>query len=331
MSEFDRFFGGSPNLASTYKPTFLKCLLDIGNDENIEGSQWITQRENEYEVGLDFIAARFIYYYWPLKFLFKLKQQATRDQIVVYTILDDYSDLFILNGRRSQPTKEKLCDNRFAEMRLKIISGGIKPEVLRRLLNDCEVYSITDDSNSIIISKKNVSFMKENKNILFSALNYTIAEYLEGCNTSPNISRCLREKIERPPKLPDAQFDEMIKIQNSCCFYCGCPEDELREENGTKFFQDHLIPWNFVRETKNYNIVPACFDCNSDKSDKLPAKEYLNAKIDSNKSLEAGTEYPLFELPYGYRPETMLNRYGDCLIEYHGPNQELWKPEKRCT
>ena len=74
MSEFDRFFGGSPNLASTYKPTFLKCLLDIGNDENIEGSQWITQRENEYEVGLDFIAARFIYYYWPLKFLFKLKR-----------------------------------------------------------------------------------------------------------------------------------------------------------------------------------------------------------------------------------------------------------------
>ena len=123
----------------------------------------------------------------------------------------------------------------------------------------------------------------------------------------------------------------MVKIQNSCCFYCGCPEDKLREENGTKFFQDHLIPWNFVRETKNYNIVPACFDCNSDKSDKLPAKEYLNAKIDSNKSLEAGTEYPLFELPYGYRPETMLNRYGDCLIEYHGPNQELWKPEKRCT
>ena len=120
-------------------------------------------------------------------------------------------------------------------------------------------------------------------------------------------------------------------MQNSCCFYCGCPENKLREENGTKFFQDHLIPWNFVRETKNYNIVPACFDCNSDKSDKLPAKEYLNAKIDSNKSLEAGTEYPLFELPYGYRPETMLNRYGDCLIEYHGPNQELWKPEKRCT
>ena len=88
--------------------------------------------------------------------------------------------------------------------------------------------------------------MKENKNILFSALNYTIAEYLEGCNTSPK-SRCLREKIERPPALPDAQFDEMIKIQNS---YCGCPENELREEKGTKFFQDH-IPWNFVRELQH--------------------------------------------------------------------------------
>ena len=327
MSEFNRFFK-SKNLASTYKPTFLKCLLDIGDYENDEGSQWVNQKQNQYEVDLNFVAVRFIRYYWPLKFIFKIKQEATRTPIAVYRILDEFSELI---GKKTRPSKKLLCDDKFAEIRLKIIREGIKPQVLRKLLNDCNIYSITGGSNSIIISKKNVSFMKENKNILFSALNYTIAEYLEGCNTSPNISRCLREKIERPPKLPDAQFDEMIKIQNSCCFYCGCPEDELREENGTKFFQDHLIPWNFVRETKNYNIVPACFDCNSDKSDKLPAKEYLNAKIDSNKSLEAGTEYPLFELPYGYRPETMLNRYGDCLIEYHGSNQELWKPEKRCT
>jgi len=331
MSEFDRFFGGSPNLASTYKPTFLKCLLDIGNDENIEGSQWITQRENEYEVGLDFIAARFIYYYWPLNFIFKLKQAATPSPIAVYRILNDYSDLFILGGRRSQPTKEKLCnmDNDFVEMRKEIIVI-LKRDVLDRLLNDCDIYTIHSSRSKIIIPKEIVSFMKENKNIIFSALNYTIAEYLEGFNTSPNISRCLKEEIRRT-SLTNDEFAEMIKMQNSCCFYCGCPENKLREENGTKFFQDHLIPWNFVRETKNYNIVPACFDCNSDKSDKLPAKEYLNAKIDSNKSLEAGTEYPLFELPYGYRPETMLNRYGDCLIEYHGSNQELWKPEKRCT
>ena len=128
-------------------------------------------------------------------------------------------------------------------------------------------------------------------------------------------------------------------MQDSRCFYCDtqkcvCSDCEKRRKEHKKpkqFAQDHFIPFNFVRDTKNYNIVPACFDCNSDKSDKLPAKEYLNAKIDSNKSLEAGAEYPLLELPDGYGPETMLNRYGDCLIEYHGPNQELWKPEKRCT
>ena len=48
-SEFNRFFK-SKNLASTYKPTFLKCLLDIGDYENDEGSQWVHQKQNQYEL-----------------------------------------------------------------------------------------------------------------------------------------------------------------------------------------------------------------------------------------------------------------------------------------
>ena len=91
-SEFNRFFK-SKNLASTYKPTFLKCLLDIGDYENDEGSQWVHQKQNQYEVDLNFVAVRFIRYYWPLKFIFKIKQEATHTPIAVYRILDEFSEL----------------------------------------------------------------------------------------------------------------------------------------------------------------------------------------------------------------------------------------------
>jgi len=38
ISEFNRFFK-KQSLASTYKPTFVKCLLDLGDYENYEGGK----------------------------------------------------------------------------------------------------------------------------------------------------------------------------------------------------------------------------------------------------------------------------------------------------
>ena len=302
-SEFNRFFK-SKNLASTYKPTFLKCLLDIGDYENDEGSQWVNQKQNQYEVDLNFVAVRFIRYYWPLKFIFKIKQEATRTPIAVYRILDEFSELI---GKKTPPSKKLLCHDKFAEMRLKIIREGIKPQVLKRLLNDCNIYSITGGSNSIIIPKEIVDFMKENKDTLVSALNHTIAVYLERINLSPNIATCLKEITPRIT-LSKPIFEKMIKMGNSCCFYCG--------KEGKKFAQEHVVPWNFVRDTQNYNIVPACTPCNSSKHDLLPAKKYLDKLLERNESLES--------LPAGYSPEMMKNLYENCRIEYHGMEQELW-------
>ena len=304
MLEFNRFFK-SRNMAATLKPTFFKCLLDIGDHEDDEGSQWINQTQNHYEVDLNFLAVRFIRYYWPLKFRFKLKQEATSTPIAVYRILDEFSELI---GRRP-PTKKNLCDDRFADMRLKIIRDGIKPQVLRRLLNDCKIYSVNRGSNSIRISKENVNYMKENKDVLVAALNHTIATYLERINLSPNISTCLRERLPRI-YLQGSEFEKMIRLHNSRCFYC--------DQEGTELVQEHVIPWNFVRDTKNYNIVPACTPCNASKHDLLPARKYFDKLLDRNESLES--------LPHGYSREMMETLYNSCLIEYHGKDERLWEP-----
>jgi len=174
-NEFNRFFL-SKSLASTYKPTFLKCLLDLADYSENEGSQWVKQTNDSLEVDLNFVAARFIRYYWPLRFKFKLKQEATPTPIAMYRLLDEYVQLFEKN--KSQPSKRELCSDKFSGLRLRAIREGIKPQVLRKLLNDCKIYSVTKGSNSIIIKKSTVNFMKDHKKILEYALNHVLLIFL---------------------------------------------------------------------------------------------------------------------------------------------------------
>ncbi|NDF25710.1 MAG: hypothetical protein EB149_06990 [Thaumarchaeota archaeon] len=184
ISEFNRFFS-SKSLASTYKPTFLKCLLDLGDYKLDEGSQWVSENKDRLTVDLNFVAARFLRYYWPLRFKFRLKQEATATPIAVYRILEEYEEQI---GVKSTPSKKLMCSEKLSDLRLKTIKEGIKPQVLPRLLNDCKIYSINKGSNSIEIKKEIVEHMKNNKKVLEAALNHMIAEYLEKCNASPNIS-----------------------------------------------------------------------------------------------------------------------------------------------
>jgi 5-methylcytosine-specific restriction endonuclease McrA len=305
ISEFNRFFK-SKSLASTYKPTLVKCLLDLADYTSDEGNQWVKQKGDTYTVDLHFIAARFLRYYHPLRFKFKLKQEATKKRIAIYSILEEYEEQL---GIKSTPSKKIMCSEKFSEIREKtIINGAIRQQVLPKLRNDCNIYTINSGSKSIQIKKEIIDFMRDNKKLLESALNHMIAEYLEKCNSSPNISTKLEEKISRTTLTKD-KFQKMINMQNSCCFYCGC--------KGDSFAQEHFLPWNFLFQTENYNIIAACQACNSSKNDKLPHGKYLNKIIKRNQSLE--------DLPMGYSEEFMKNMYENCRLEYHGRDKTLWQ------
>ena len=51
ISEFNRFFK-SNTLASTYKPTLAKCLLDLGDYSEDEGGEWVKLDGETYTVDL---------------------------------------------------------------------------------------------------------------------------------------------------------------------------------------------------------------------------------------------------------------------------------------
>lgn len=305
ISEFNRFFK-SKSLASTYKPTLVKCLLDLADYQNDEGGQWVKQKGDTYTVDLHFIVARFLRYYHPLRFKFKLKQEATKKRIAIYSILEEFEEQL---GVKSTPSKKVMCSEKFSEIREKtIVNGAIRQQVLPKLRNDCNIYTINSGSKSIEIKKEIIDFMRDNKTLLESALNYMIAKYLEKCNSSPNISTKLEEKISRTI-LPKDKFQKMINMQNSCCFYCG--------NKGDSFAQEHFLPWNFLFQTENYNIIAACQTCNSSKNDRLPHGKYLDKIIKRNQGLE--------NLPMGYSEEFMKNMYENCRLEYHGRDKTLWQ------
>lgn len=305
ISEFNRFFK-SKSLASTYKPTLVKCLLDLADYQNDEGGQWVKQKGDTYTVDLHFIVARFLRYYHPLRFKFKLKQEATKKRIAIYSILEEFEEQL---GVKSTPSKKVMCSEKFSEIREKtIVNGAIRQQVLPKLRNDCNIYIINSGSKSIEIKKEIIDFMRDNKTLLESALNHMIAKYLEKCNSSPNISTKLEEKISRTI-LPKDKFQKMINMQNSCCFYCG--------NKGDSFAQEHFLPWNFLFQTENYNIIAACQTCNSSKNDRLPHGKYLDKIIKRNQGLE--------NLPMGYSEEFMKNMYENCRLEYHGRDKTLWQ------
>ena len=305
ISEFNRFFS-SKSLASTYKPTFMKCLLDIGDCKDDEGQKWIKDVGNSLEVDLHFISLRFIRYYWPLLFKSKLKQEATATPIAVYRILKEFAEKGLFGKNKSRPSKKQLCEDKFHELRLRIIKEGIKPQVLTKLLNDCNIYDFGKKKNSIIIPKDVVEFMSDNKKTLESALNHVIAIYLEKINYAPNISIKLEEKIPRTT-LNDDDFSELLRLSNGLCFYC--------HEKHDKYAQDHFIPWNYDSNTQSFNMVPACKHCNSSKSDNLPSKNFLDDILERNKKLS--------KISYGYSEKDFKIAYDVCKRKYHG-TEPLW-------
>ena len=304
-SEINRFFK-SKTLSSTYKPTLLKCFLDIGDYQDGEGGQWVERKKDTYIVDMHFIAARFLRYYHPLRFKFNLKQQATKGTIEIYQILEKYEKEL---GVKKIPSKKTMCSDKLKIIREKAISSSaIKDLVLPLLLKDCDIYKIINNSKSVEIKKEIVEYMKNNKNVIEAGLNHMIAKYLEGINSSPNISTKLEEKIPRTTLKPNS-FQEIIDMQDSCCFYC--------KTKGNSFEQEHFIPWNFLYHTENYNIIAACKSCNGSKNDRLPHEKYLEDIIDRNKNLN--------NLPMGYSEEFMRNMHENCKLDYHGKDKKLWE------
>ena len=89
-------------------------------------------------------------------------------------------------------------------------------------------------------------------------------------NTENNCIRVVKhftKFVKESQNLTSKNLQEIIELQDSCCFYC--------EEKRDSFAQDHFLPWNYLFQTEQYNMVPACQRCNSSKNERLLYKTIL--------------------------------------------------------
>ena len=302
--EFERFFH-SNSMVATYKPMFLKALLDLGDFREDEGSQWVKDDGDNLVVDLEFVAARFIYYSHPIHYKFKLKQQFGIMTVISYKIFEEFN----VFKPKNKVSKKEFCKEEYKDARIRLVKDGISKTVFPLLLKDCNIYRPIKKSKTFTFSKVNALYVKQHKNQLTKALNHELSLFLGKFNNSPNIPSKLEEKQKRP-NLNKKDSIENIKIQNSKCFYC--------EKSAKEFAQDHFIPWNYVYFTEKHNMVPACVTCNSSKHDSLSSKKFLEKIIMRNRKLE---------LSAGYSESSMRSEWENCRLGYHGENKKLWTPK----
>ena len=180
--EFERFFH-SNSMVATYKPMFLKALLDLGDFKKDEGNQWVKNDGNNLVVDLEFIAARFIYYSHPLYYKFKLKQQFGKMTVLSYKIFEEF-DIF---QPKNKVSKKEFSKEKYKDARIRLVKDGISKTVFKLLLKDCNIYK-KENSRTFTITKENVTYLKQHKNQLTKALNHELSLFLGKFNISVCLS-----------------------------------------------------------------------------------------------------------------------------------------------
>ncbi|ABK76751.1 HNH endonuclease [Cenarchaeum symbiosum A] len=311
---FNRFFGNSNRMASTYKPVFLRALLDVADldgTRRLAGERWLERKDGKLVIDLNFIAARFAKYYWDMEYSFRLRQSQDRQDANITRLVKAAHK----EGDKP-PTIEVMASEEMDEFRKRVIKMSIKPEVLVHLLTDMKGLYVKTGPSTIQLDDDIIEFLRGHRVLLKQGINNVLARYLEKLNRmTPQIT----SKIEGEPTgrkaLGSIAQEKMKKWQDSRCFYC--------EDKFSKPHVDHVIPHNYVFATDLYNCTLACQQCNCTKSDMLPEKDIFEKVVERNR----GIPQCLKKFKPGYSEESYRLLFDTCIKEYNG--DEFFTPRIR--
>lgn len=284
--EFIAMFGefAKGKMSSTYKAIFLKCLLDLRHyDENIRTKRsdkrgWVRINGDEIILDLNFVAARFLKYYWDMEYSFGFKQTSDKHDTRIQTIIKGLKQKY-----PKPPTWAQLMSDANVDVRKDVIGEAMKPEVMKHIKTDMRgLFYHEKRSMYITLDKRIMGFFNRHYNTVTTIINYKLVTELEKYNkVVPRIA----SKVDYDRKIRMALTDVEKKFvmleyelgdKDKMCFYC-------KKRKISHF--DHVVPFKFVYSHDVYNIVPSCQKCNCVKHDKLPEDKYFARVIDRNMAL----------------------------------------------
>jgi len=258
--------------SNSYKFALLRSLAAYGTKSG-HGAETIE---------VEWLAERFIEFYWPLALRFNIRQAtvSNRDPVVMHYIRDE-RDALKLSPEMTLPTYRKKHPKRYLNLKSKVVSNAFE-HVIPRLHTvgsgkvSPRLYSTT--GQNICVAAKARTFLQQNHKAIDLLAIGSWVKFTEKFTSAPR----LYEKIQGlPPKRSSPKtYKEFFQstLGDDECFYCGgaiMPQPHV----------EHVIPWTFVAEDKVWNLVLSCKDCNSEKSSRVPTKKFVNKLVKRNEAI----------------------------------------------
>lgn len=295
IRELNAFFSGT-GMTATYKPVFLRWLLDLGkydvhgHNGGLPGSEWIAVDGDTVTLDLNFVAARFLRHYWDMDDSFHLRQTSNPGDAVIVQIVRE--------GRRARkssgpPTLEELASPSGRALRRETLTRVIKKQALTYLQDDMtSLYSWKPGSDVITLCTDTIPFFRRHRETILNGLNPMLSDRLARLNrTVPHSSARPGEEAHALRALHPEAKRFLDAEQRQRCFYCDRPHGE--ETPGI----DRVMPDIYAFSADMHNCVAACVGCGLQKRDRLPAAEHFMGVLDRNDGLERRLD----RLPAGVR------------------------------
>ena len=308
---------------NTYKFALARALIELCSEGRRRGggsagaAMTIPYRD---------LAGRFLRYYWHQEYRFRMRQDfhTRRPPRVIAALREvwgegahpgDFGSLDEGDRRRAEDMilrgvfgharrKTSLVVPRFQNFR----SGAGAVE--RRTF-----YDYDDDAQEIEMRTGAPAFFRDNRVMAESLVVLEWTKYLERVNRGlPSLVAKVEDAGARA-RDPAAllRYRRAWSRHTTGCFYCGC-----RLERGLVHV-DHFIPWSYIFDDNEWNLVLACSACNMKKGSSLPQAEFRDGLVRRNRRYEpaaAGLRQSLRLLDRGSGWEREIENHYDMCLEY---------------
>ncbi len=256
------------SFTTSYKFALLRALADCAKGTDLE-----INLRNRNNIPLDWLAEKFVEYYWDLEMSYKIKEK----NYVMKEIKKVCDRLHQNQGATLRNFKEQFHDE-YNRLLARVRAKAFK-DVIRRLHNKvpdemCSKLFTYDDlgeerlGDEIFISTQAKEFLISHHAVIRNLSLGSWVKFTEKTTNSPRLYKKISGETPRESLNGFYTFLENDRHQNSC-FYCHI------ELLTGQYACDHVIPWSFILEDKAWNLVMCCSTCNSQKSDKIPPIDYI--------------------------------------------------------
>ncbi len=229
----------------------IRSLIDLTkyDTENGDWKEFVTEKNGQFIVKLDYLAAMLGNYSWkPILYSEKFSSDFKEDTMLSEILYD-----FVRNKRKriKIPKSTNFFSQSNYQLRQKIINNCLTKNVLEKARKKFGIFNISDDGIYVTVKTEIIDSFDPARQI----------DYIITKSFPDPLPSFLLMKKRSVQKIRKSEFDIIKNIQNNLCFFC---------KRESILVQDHYIPDHFVHETKPSNIVGACNECNRKKWDIEP-------------------------------------------------------------